>query len=154
MDYNNFKKAKGVLMQGTIKFYKMDKGYGFIAGDDGKDYYFHISDVVDRIPEVTMKGTPVRFTPLETRRGIMGKEITALEEIINKESAEHLRQIDRTLQQKFLYRITLLGSLSIILLSFAGLLFHRFTSVHLTTSLLVMLIALTNLYLLIKREKI
>lgn len=140
-------------MQGTIKFYKIDKGYGFIAGDDGKDYYFHISDVVDRIPEVTMKGTLVHFIPLETRRGIMGKEITTLEETIKKESSEHLKQIDRTLQQKFLYRITLLGSLSIILLSFAGLLFHRFTSIHLTTTLLVMLIASANLYLLIKKEK-
>lgn len=32
-------------MRGRIKRYFTDKGYGFIAGEDGVDYYFHISDV-------------------------------------------------------------------------------------------------------------
>lgn len=32
-------------MRGRIKRYFSDKGYGFIVGEDGVDYYFHISNV-------------------------------------------------------------------------------------------------------------
>lgn len=32
-------------MNGKIKVYKDEKGYGFILGEDGQDYFFHISNV-------------------------------------------------------------------------------------------------------------
>lgn len=35
-------------MNGTVKFFNQQKGFGFIASDDGKDYFFHISDVVNQ----------------------------------------------------------------------------------------------------------
>ena len=28
-------------MEGKIKWYKREKGYGFITGEDGKDYFMH-----------------------------------------------------------------------------------------------------------------
>ena len=31
--------------KGKVKFYNRDKKYGFITGDDGKDYFFHVSGV-------------------------------------------------------------------------------------------------------------
>jgi cold shock CspA family protein len=31
-------------MKGTIKTYLPEKQYGFIKGDDGKDYFFHESE--------------------------------------------------------------------------------------------------------------
>lgn len=30
-------------MEGKIKWYKREKGYGFIVGEDGKDYFMHHS---------------------------------------------------------------------------------------------------------------
>ena len=30
-------------MKGTVKFYNEMKGYGFIAGEDGKDVFFHMT---------------------------------------------------------------------------------------------------------------
>jgi cold shock CspA family protein len=35
-------------MKGTIKTYLPEKKYGFIKGDDGKDYFFHESEFRDR----------------------------------------------------------------------------------------------------------
>lgn len=31
---------------GKVKWYNRKKGYGFIVGEDGVDYYFHVSNVV------------------------------------------------------------------------------------------------------------
>ncbi len=31
------------MIQGTVKEYDSYKGYGFIAGDDGEDYFVHVS---------------------------------------------------------------------------------------------------------------
>lgn len=30
-------------MKGTVKFFNGNKGYGFINGEDGKDYFVHVS---------------------------------------------------------------------------------------------------------------
>lgn len=35
---------------GTIKWFNVEKGYGFIAGDDGKDIFVHISDIDQEDP--------------------------------------------------------------------------------------------------------
>lgn len=32
-------------MKGKIKFFDYARGYGFILGDDGNDYFVHITDV-------------------------------------------------------------------------------------------------------------
>lgn len=36
-------------MKGRIKRFIEDKGYGFITGEDGQDYFFHISQVRDMV---------------------------------------------------------------------------------------------------------
>ena len=32
-------------MKGTVKFFNNGKGFGFIAGEDGKEYFVHMSDL-------------------------------------------------------------------------------------------------------------
>ena len=35
-------------MKGTVKFFNSGKGYGFITGEDGKDYFVHITALNDQ----------------------------------------------------------------------------------------------------------
>ncbi len=34
-------------MNGTIRRLTLDRGFGFLRGDDGRDYFFHRSDLAD-----------------------------------------------------------------------------------------------------------
>lgn len=52
-------------MKGTVKFYREDKGFGFIADESGKDYFVHQSDLIDDIRE----GQEVEFELREGKKG-------------------------------------------------------------------------------------
>lgn len=51
-------------MKGKVKFFNEGKGYGFIEGDDGKDYYLHATKFEGIIDDLQV-GALVEFTPLE-----------------------------------------------------------------------------------------
>ena len=54
-------------MKGTVKFFNTDKGFGFIAGEDGKDYFAHTSAVP---AVVTLReGDAVSFDVTQGDRG-------------------------------------------------------------------------------------
>jgi CspA family cold shock protein len=64
-------------MKGTIKFFKRDKGFGFIIGEDDKDYFVHISQIEKQ--QAPFSGDNVYFTPKETKRGLQARNITLIE---------------------------------------------------------------------------
>ena len=35
--------AKVIMMKGTVKFFNPEKKFGFVTGEDGKDYFVHQS---------------------------------------------------------------------------------------------------------------
>lgn len=55
-------------MQGYIKNWVDGKGFGFIAGQDGQDYFVHISAVSGGLKKLE-KDTEVSFDPEKTERG-------------------------------------------------------------------------------------
>ncbi|MBO4311714.1 MAG: DUF3825 domain-containing protein [Desulfovibrionaceae bacterium] len=46
------------MIQGYISYFRMKKGIGFIAADDGGSYFFHISKILN---EDAYQGSPVKF---------------------------------------------------------------------------------------------
>ncbi len=55
-------------LDGVIKFFNAEKGYGFISFNDGKDIFFHVTRLTDRtvVPE---SGMHVSFETAEGRTG-------------------------------------------------------------------------------------
>ncbi len=48
-------------MKGTVKWFVSQKGYGFIRGEDKKDYFFHYSQIRLKGCKVLLKGDRVYF---------------------------------------------------------------------------------------------
>jgi len=53
---------------GTVKWYDADKGFGFIASDDGEDVFVHASTLPPDVPALR-PGTKVDFGIVDGRRG-------------------------------------------------------------------------------------
>ena len=60
-------------MNGKVKFFNPVKGFGFITGEDGQEYFVHKSEVPPgtRLEE----NTPVSFEPVQAERGPQAKNV-------------------------------------------------------------------------------
>lgn len=54
-------------MNGTVKFFNENKGFGFITTEEGKDLFFHITDVDNQ--EVLSDNEAVTFDVANGDRG-------------------------------------------------------------------------------------
>lgn len=53
---------------GTVKWYDTDKGFGFIASDDGEDVFVHVSTLPAGVTALK-QGTKVEFGIVDGKRG-------------------------------------------------------------------------------------
>ena len=53
-------------MQGKVKMFNAEKGFGFITMDDGKDVFFHYSQLMMEGYKTIESDTPVEFDLTET----------------------------------------------------------------------------------------
>ena len=60
-------------MQGRVKAYNEDRAFGFIMGEDGQDYFFHLSSWKSVAP--ILRGSLVTFTPGTLEKGAVALEI-------------------------------------------------------------------------------
>ena len=55
-------------MKGNVKFFNGTKRFGFITGEDGKDYFVHKSDLGDGV--FLKEEDQVTFDPEESDKGL------------------------------------------------------------------------------------
>lgn len=66
-------------MDGIVKWFDPKKGYGFIRGSDGKDYFVHASCLTEETINI-FDGTKVTFDTESTLKGIRAINIKFAEE--------------------------------------------------------------------------
>lgn len=70
-------------MRGTVKFFDVTKGWGFITGDDKKDYFVHQSAIKSNpdalTKEVLMDGEKVEFDVVDGRKGKQASNVVITE---------------------------------------------------------------------------
>ena len=65
-------------MQGKVKWYNAEKGYGFIEGQDGKDVFVHFSAIVQDGFKSLEEGQEVEFDVVEGARGPQAANVVKL----------------------------------------------------------------------------
>lgn len=56
-------------MKGNVKWFNEKKGYGFITGENGKDFFVHFSDITGEGFKSLEDGQAVEFDTKKSDRG-------------------------------------------------------------------------------------
>lgn len=64
-------------MEGTVSSFLVSKGYGFLRGDDGRDYFVHHRDIVG--VDAVIEGQRVAFEEAATPKGYRARRVRPLE---------------------------------------------------------------------------
>ena len=87
-------------MEGTVKFFNRKKGFGFISGEDGKDYFVHFT----ALPQGTFlrDNDKVSFEAVEGDRGLKADKVQLLQKAseMGGASQEHPRKEESEEEQE------------------------------------------------------
>ena len=68
-------------MKGTVKWFNPKKGWGFIGGEDGRDYFAYFEDVQMEGYKTLGQNEEVTFKVVETEKG---KKAVEIKKILDK----------------------------------------------------------------------
>jgi CspA family cold shock protein len=63
-------------MNGTVKWFNGEKGYGFITGEDGTDVFAHFSQIVAEGYKSLQEGQKVSYNVVSGPKGPQAENIT------------------------------------------------------------------------------
>ena len=64
-------------MEGTIKWFNTRKGFGFVKGEDGEDYFVHYSALEANV--FLRENDKVSFDPVQTEKGKQAQNVKLLQ---------------------------------------------------------------------------
>ncbi len=66
-------------MQGTVKWFNAEKGYGFISQENGDDLFVHYSEIQGTGYRSLDEGARVEFLVTEGRKGMQASAVTVID---------------------------------------------------------------------------
>ncbi len=66
------------MSNGTVKWFKDDKGYGFIAGDDGVEVFVHFSAINGEGFKSLAEGQKVSYDVQQGPKGLQAANVNAI----------------------------------------------------------------------------
>lgn len=70
------KEGKGVRMKGKVKWFNTEKGFGFIAQENGKDIFVHYSHIIEEGYKTLEEGQSVEFDVVEVDKGLQARNVS------------------------------------------------------------------------------
>ena len=67
-------------VQGTVKWFNGDKGYGFISREDGDDLFVHYSEIQSEGFRSLSEGDRVEFEITQGKKGLQASSVTVVNE--------------------------------------------------------------------------
>ncbi|HHI87671.1 MAG TPA: cold shock domain-containing protein [Candidatus Cloacimonetes bacterium] len=68
-------------MKGKTKWFSKNKGYGFITGDDGKEYFVHWRSIESGGYRTLAENEEVEFEASETEKGVQATNVRRTHEL-------------------------------------------------------------------------
>lgn len=65
------------MSDGKVKWFNPRKGYGFIAGADGRDIFVHYSSISGDGYKTLVEGDEVSFDTVEGEKGLRAENVVA-----------------------------------------------------------------------------
>ena len=85
-------------MEGVVKFFNRKKGFGFITGDDGQDYFVHFTAVPRGV--FINDNDRVSFESSQGDRGLKAEKIAVLQKAPRTEKNQHTNYRDQLEDQE------------------------------------------------------
>lgn len=67
-------------MKGKVKWFNTEKGFGFIAGEDGKDIFVHYTHIQSEGFRTLEEGCEVSFDVIESDKGLQARNVQKVTE--------------------------------------------------------------------------